>query len=96
MDPVTAILGVASVKKVIDAYRFIFDGESVQWRAFALTVGSWILGVGLVALVANSSLAGGLGLVDLNFADLLLAGIGVGSGAGVIADTVRPDVQLIQ
>lgn len=96
MEPVTAILGIASVKKVIDAFRFIFDGESVQWRSFGLTVGSWVLGTGLVALVANSTMAGDLGLVDLNLADLVLAGIGVGSGAGVIADTVRPDVQLIQ
>lgn len=91
-----AILGLASVKKIIDAFRFIFDGESVQWRAFALTVGSWVLGVGLVALVAQSSLAGNLGLVDLSFADLVLAGVGVGSGAGVIADTVNPANNLIQ
>lgn len=96
MDAVTAVLGLASVKKIIDAYRFLFDGDTVQWRSFALTVGSWVLGTGLVALVAASSLGESMGLVDLNLSDLILLGVGVGSGAGVVADTVRPEVQLIQ
>ena len=93
---VSLILGVASVKKIVDAFRFLFDGDVVQVKAFLITVGSWVLGVGIVALVAQSSLAGDLGLVDLNLADLILAGVGVGSGAGVISDYVRPEKRLVQ
>ena len=93
---IALLLAVPAVKKVIDAYRFIFDGESVQWHAFALTVGSWILGTGLVALLAGSTLAEGLGLSDLGFNDLILWGIALGSTAGVIADFVPVDNQLIQ
>lgn len=93
---VSLILGVASVKKIIDAFRFLFDGDVVQIKSFLITVGSWALGVGIVALVAESSLAGDLGLVDLNLADLILAGVGVGSGAGVISDYVSPQKNLVQ
>lgn len=96
MDATTAILALASVKKIIDAFRFIFDGETVQWRSFALTVGSWVLGVGIVALVGSSSMGVDLGISGLGLADLVLLGVGVGSGAGVVADTVRPELQLIK
>ena len=96
MDATTAILALASVKKIIDAFRFIFDGETVQWRSFALTVGSWVLGVGIVALVGSSSMGVELGISGLGLADLVLLGVGVGSGAGVVADTVRPELQLIK
>jgi hypothetical protein len=93
---IALLLAIPAVKKIIDAYRFIFDGESVQWRAFALTVGSWVLGTGLIALVAGSSLAADLGLADLGLADLILWGVALGSSAGVIADFVPVDNQLIQ
>jgi hypothetical protein len=84
------------VKKIIDAFRFIFDGETVQWKAFALTVGSWVLGTGVVALVAGSSLAVDLGVADLGLNDLILWGIALGSTAGVIHDFVPPGNNLIQ
>lgn len=93
---IALLLGIPAVKKIIDAFRFIFDGESVQWRAFAITVGSWVLGTGVVALVAGSSLAESLGLVDLGLNDLILWGIALGSSAGVIADFVPADNNLIQ
>jgi hypothetical protein len=93
---IALLLAIPAVKKIIDAFRFIFDGETVQWRSFALTVGSWVLGTGVVALVAGSSLAADLGLGDLNVSDLILWGVALGSSAGVIHDFVPPANNLIQ
>lgn len=93
---IALLLGIPAVKKIIDVYRFLFDGETVQWRAALITVGSWLLGTGVVALVAASSLAESLGLVDLGLADLFLWGVALGSSAGVIHDFVPPANNLIQ
>lgn len=93
MDPML-LLAVPAVKKVIDLYRFLFEG-TVQIRAAIFTVGSWALGTGVVALVGASSFAADLGLVDLSLADLILTGIALGSTAGIVHDFVPAENNLI-
>lgn len=80
------LLGLGVVKKVVDVYRYLVQGEVVQWKQAATIAGSWVVGFVLVFLVAESGHADAAGLVDASFADLALAGIVVGSGAGYAAD----------
>jgi hypothetical protein len=93
MDP-ALLLAIPAVKKIIDLYRFLFDG-TVQVRAAVITVGSWVLGTGVVALVGASSFGADLGLSGLNLVDLIFVGIGLGSTAGVIHDYIPPGNNLI-
>lgn len=94
MDP-ALLLAIPAVQKVIDLYRFLFEG-TVQVRAAIFTVGSWVLGTAVVALVGASSFGADLGLVDLGLADLVLYGIGLGSTAGVVHDFIPPANNLIK
>jgi len=91
---VALLLAIPAVKKIIDLYRFLAEG-TVQWRAAALTVGSWILGTAVIALVGASSFAPE-GLAGLGLADLVLWGVALGSTAGVIHDFVPPGNNLIE
>jgi hypothetical protein len=95
MELVALLAAVPGVQKIIDLIRFLVDGEQVQWRSALITVGSWVLGTGIVALVANSSFAPE-GLAAANLADLLLYGVALGSTAGVIHDFIPPANNLIQ
>jgi len=89
------LLAIPAVKKIIDLYRFLAEG-SVQWHAALLTIGSWVLGTGVVALVGASSFGADLGVSGLSLADLILTGVALGSTAGIIHDFVPPANQLIQ
>lgn len=86
---VTALALFAPVKKVLDVYRFLFVGTP-QWKAAAYTVGAWVLGVGLVYLVAGSSFAGDIGLSLESWQDYVLAGITLGSLGSVVHDAIQP------
>ncbi len=80
------LLGFPIVKKVLDVIRYIAEGDVIQWRAISLVVGSWAIGVGLVYLIAGSSQAAEAGLVLVNWQDHVLAGVALGSAAGVGVD----------
>lgn len=88
---IAALAIFAPVKKVLDIFRYLFIGEEVQWREAGTIIGSWVAGIGLVALVGASSFADQFGFDGLNLADIILAGIEVGSLAGVTADLAQPD-----
>jgi hypothetical protein len=92
---IALLLAIPAVKKIIDLYRFLAEG-SVQWHAALLTVGSWVLGTGVVALVGASSLGPDLGLSGLALPDLVLWGVALGSTAGVIHDFVPAANNLIE
>jgi len=92
---IALLLAIPAVKKVLDLYRFLAEG-SVQWHAALLTVGSWVLGTAVVALVGSSSLGPDLGLSGLSLFDLILWGVALGSTAGVIHDFVPAENQLIK
>lgn len=76
------ILAIPSVGKVIDLYRQAVLERDARKTAF--TVGAWIIGTGLVFVVTQSSVGPELGA--LNWADLMLAGIGLGSTASYVHD----------
>ena len=84
------IAAFPAVKKVVDIIRYLFDGQTRQWREVAVVVGSWVAGTGVVALVAASSFGADLGLDTATVADFVLYGIGLGSAAGVAADFASP------
>ena len=75
------LLGIPAIVKVVDAYRHL--ALEHDWRKFGFTVGAWVVGFGLVALVSQTS---GNPLGDLNWADMVLLGIGVGATASVVHD----------
>jgi hypothetical protein len=79
------LLGIPAVIKVIDAYRQAVIESG--WRKFAFTVGSWVIGVGLTALVTQTS----LDVPDWGWADVVLVGIGLGSTASVVHDVTKKD-----
>jgi hypothetical protein len=81
----TPLLGIPAVVKVIDAYRQAVIEQ--EWRKFAFTVGSWVLGFGLAALVAQTS----IGVPEWNWADLVLVGVGLGSTASVVHDIAKKE-----
>ena len=85
MDP-AALAALPAVKKVLDVLRYLFDGDETQWKPVALVGASWVLGILVALLVAGSSFAASVGLVDASWPDVILAGIGIGSAAGVVAD----------
>ena len=87
---VTALALFAPVKKAIDVYRYLLTGDVRQWKDAAVVFGSWVLGVGLVALVAGSSFAPDAGLTLATWQDYVLYGITLGSLAGVTADLAQP------
>lgn len=76
------ILAIPAVGKVIDLYRQAVLERDARKTAF--TVGAWIIGTGLVFVVTQSSV--GPELPSLNWADLMLAGIGLGSTASYVHD----------
>ena len=84
------IAAFPAVKKVVDVFRYLFDGQTRQWREVGIIVGSWVAGAGVIALVAASSFGGELGLDGASIADFVLYGIGLGSAAGVAADFASP------
>lgn len=84
-----ALIALPVVKKVLDVVRYVVDGERVQWKQLGLVVGSWVVGVGVAALVAASGYAESVGFVDPSLSDLIIAGVTIGSGAGVIADATH-------
>lgn len=92
---IALLLAIPAVKKIIDLYRFLAEGQ-VQWHAALLTVGSWVLGTGVIALVGSSSLGPDLGISGLGLPDLILWGVALGSTAGVIHDFVPVEAQLIK
>jgi hypothetical protein len=81
----TPLLGIPAVVKVIDAYRQAVIEQG--WRKFGFTVGSWVLGVGLVALAAQTSLE----LPEWNWAEIILIGIGVGATGSVLHDVAKKE-----
>lgn len=83
MDP-AALLAIPAVKKVLDVVRYVTVERDVMKTVYA--VGAWVVGFGIVQLVAASSLAAGVGLEGLNLADAILAGIALGSTASVVHD----------
>lgn len=87
---ITALAMFAPVKKAIDVYRYLLTGEVRQWKDAAIVLGSWVLGVGLVALVAGSSFVEDIGLTLETWQDYVLTGIMLGSLAGVTADLANP------
>jgi len=87
---VTALALFAPVKKAIDVYRYLLTGDVRQWKDAAVVFGSWVLGTGLVALVAGSSFAPDVGLTLSTWQDYVLYGITLGSLAGVTADLAQP------
>ena len=86
----TALALFAPVKKLLDVYRYLVQGDQVQWREALTVVGSFVLGIGVVFLVGASSFAADLGIADLTWADAVLAGITLGGLAGVTADIADP------
>lgn len=80
------LAGLAITKKVLDIVGYLARGETVQLRETGFVLLSFGVGVGLAFLVAASSLAGSVGLADVGVADVILAGIGAGAGAGVVHD----------
>lgn len=86
---VTALALLAPVKKVLDLYRFLIVGPP-QWKAAAYTVGAWVLGTGLVYLVAGSSFGADLGLTLNTWQDYVLTGITLGSLGSVVHDAIQP------
>lgn len=87
---VAALALFAPVKKAIDIYRYLLTGSERQWKDAAVVLGSWVLGVGLVALVAGSTFVADLGLTLETWQDYVLTGITLGSLAGVTADIAQP------
>lgn len=93
---VTALAIFAPVKKLLDAYRYLFVGEVVQWKDAATIAGSFALGILIVFLVGESSFAADLGLTLETWADYVLTGITLGGLAGVAADLANPTGVTIQ
>ena len=93
VDVIAGLLAIPAVVKVLDLYRFLVEG-SVQWRSAAYTVGSWVLGTGLIALVGSSAQGAALGLADLDVATLILYGVEIGSAGSVIHDFRPAENQL--
>lgn len=85
---------LAVTKKVVDLFRYLLDGESRQWHSALIVIGSWVAGAGLAYLVGASSLAESVGLADANLADIVIAGIMAGSGAGVVHDLASGGVNI--
>ena len=85
VDIIAGFLAIPAVIKVLDLYRFLVEG-AVQWRSALYTVGSWVLGTGLIALVGQSAQGESLGLAGLSLATLILYGIEIGSAGSVIHD----------
>ena len=81
---IEVLLGLGIVKKVLDVIRYVAEGDVIQWREIILVVGSWGVGIGLVSLLGSSSTDIGIELV--NWQDYVVAGIGLGSAAGVGVD----------
>lgn len=80
------LLGIPAVVKILDAYRLLVQKGDV--KGTALTVGAWLVGFGVIALVGQSSSAGDF--ANLNLADMVLLGIGLGSTASVVHDATKP------
>jgi hypothetical protein len=87
---VTALALFAPVKKLIDAYRYLFTGEVRQWKDALVILGSFALGTAIVFLVGESSFVEDLGLTLNTWADYVLTGITLGGLAGVAADLSNP------
>jgi hypothetical protein len=87
------ILAIPAIGKVIDAYRqLVLEGDL---RKFLFTVGAWVVGTGLVFLVAESS-AGGTIPDTWGWADYVLVGIGLGSTSSILHDfATKGDVKVI-
>lgn len=77
----TPLLGIPAVMKILDAYKYAVLEQNVRKTLF--TVGSWVIGVGVTALVSYSSASP---FPELGLADLILVGIGLGSTASVTYD----------
>lgn len=87
------ILAIPAIGKVLDAYRqLVLEGNL---RKFAFTVGAWLVGTGLVVLIAESS--AGSTLPDAwGWADYVLVGIGLGATASYVSDFAnKGDVKVV-
>lgn len=85
------ILAVPAIQKVIDLYRqFVLERDA---RKVAFTVGAWLVGAGLVLIVSQSTL--GPDLPPLNWADVALLGIGLGSTASVLHDATKRETTIV-
>jgi hypothetical protein len=87
------LLSIPAIGKALDAYRqLVLEGDL---RKFLFTVGAWVVGTGLVFLVAESS-AGGTIPDTWGWADYVLVGIGLGATASYVNDFAkRGDVQVV-
>jgi hypothetical protein len=87
------ILAIPAIGKVLDAYRHLVLESN--FRKLAFTVGAWVVGTGLVFLVAESS-AGGSIPDTWGWADYVLVGIGLGATASYVNDFAKKgEVQVI-
>lgn len=95
VEIIAGLLAIPAVVKVIDLYRFLVEGQ-IQWRSAVYTVGAWILGTALIALVGSSAYGPDLGLGNLDLATMILLGVEVGSAGSVIHDFRPAENQLIK
>lgn len=86
------LLAIPAVTKIIDAYRqFVTNRDGA---AAARTVGAWAVGTAIVGLVLQSN---AVDLPAMNWADIILVGVGLGSSASVVHDfSTRNDGQLLE
>lgn len=94
VEIIAGLLAIPAVVKVIDLYRFLVEGQ-VQWRSALYTVGAWVLGTGLIALVGASAYGDDLGLGGLNLATMILLGVEVGSAGSIVHDFRPAENQII-
>lgn len=75
------VLAIPAVAKILDAYRqFVTERDGAK---AARTVGAWVVGTAVVGLVLQSN---AIDLPAWNWADIILAGVGLGSSASVVHD----------
>lgn len=84
--PVLAML--ALIKKVIDLFKYVTNRDV---NGVVTTLSSFVAGVVVVLLFAQSNFAEGIAIGDaslatLNFAALVILGLSIASGAGLAND----------
>lgn len=77
------LLGIPAVTKILDAYRQLVTDQDI--KKFLFTVGAWVVGIGVVVLISQSSAGAQF---DGNWADIVLVGIGMGATGSVVHDAL--------
>jgi hypothetical protein len=82
---------LALVQKVVDFTKFI---SAKQWASAVTQIYVWTAGVVVVVLFAQTEWAdtisfNGLVLADMNFATLLVIGLGIASTASAVRDVTK-------